>query len=224
MGCSFCATAKYGFKGNLTAGEIINQIISIPKAEKVTHVVFMGMGEPMDNLENVLKACSVITSEWGLALSSKNVTISTVGIMPELEQFLQRSEYNLALSLYSPFTEERRKAVPAEIRHPVRQIIEIMKGFPVKKKRRLSIAYIMFKDINDTDRHLEELIGVLKNTEIRVNLLPYHPVLNDMHCSSSAERMQYFKHNLITSGISSSIRKSRGTDISAACGLLAANH
>ena len=110
MGCSFCATAKYGFKGNLTAGEIINQIISIPEAKKVTHVVFMGMGEPMDNLENVLKACKVITAEWGLALSSRNVTVSTVGIMPEVEQFLQRSEYNLTLSLYSPFHGGKEKS------------------------------------------------------------------------------------------------------------------
>jgi len=224
MGCSFCATAKYGFNGNLTAGEIINQIISIPHAEKVTHVVFMGMGEPMDNLENVLKACCILTSEWGLALSSKNITISTVGIMPEVEQFLRGSGYNLALSLYSPFTEERRKSVPAEFRYPCMQIIEMMKAFPLKKKRRLSIAYIMFKDINDTDQHLEELISVLKDSEIRVNLLPYHPALNDKHRSSSEERMQYFKHKLITSGISASVRKSRGEDISAACGLLAANH
>jgi 23S rRNA (adenine2503-C2)-methyltransferase len=223
MGCSFCATAKYGFKGNLSAGEMINQIISIPQAAKVTHVVFMGMGEPMDNLENVLKACSIITSEWGLALSTRKVTVSTVGIMPEVEQFLYRSEHNLALSLYSPFPAQRKMAVPAELKHPVRQIIEMMKGYPLKKKRRLSVAYVMFKDINDTDRHLEELISVFKNTEIRINLLPYHPVLNERHCSSSEERIQYFKHNLIISGISASIRKSRGTDISAACGLLAAN-
>jgi 23S rRNA (adenine2503-C2)-methyltransferase len=224
MGCSFCATAKYSFKGNLTAGEILNQIISIPAAEKVTHVVFMGMGEPMDNLENVLKACKIITAEWGLALSSKNITVSTVGIIPEVEQFLQRSGYNLVLSLYSPFREERRKAVPAETRHPAKQIIEMMKSFPAVKKRRLSVAYIMVKDINDTDQHLKELISILKNSEIRINLLPYHPVLNDIRCSSSEEKMMYFKHNLIISGISASIRKSRGADISAACGLLAANH
>jgi 23S rRNA (adenine2503-C2)-methyltransferase len=221
MGCSFCATAKYGFKGNLTAGEIINQIISIPQAGKITHVVFMGMGEPMDNLENVLKACSIITSEWGLALSSRNVTVSTVGIIPEVEEFLRGSEYNLALSLFSPFPEQRRMAVPAELKHPVRQIIELMKDYPVKKKRRLSIAYIMFKDINDTDKHLEELISVLRNTKIRINLLPYHPVKNEQECSSSEDRIQYFKHNLIISGVSASIRKSRGADISAACGLLA---
>ena len=222
MGCSICFTATYGFRGNLTAGEIVNQIISIPQACKITHVVFMGMGEPMDNLENVLKACRIITAEWGLSISSRNVTISTVGIMPGVEQFLQKSDCNLALSLYSPFTEERKKIVPIENQYPVRMIIDMMKNFQIKKKRRLSLAYIMIKDLNDTDHHLEELKFILKGSLIRVNLLSYHPALNDQNCSSSAERMHFFKHKLIISGISASIRKSRGTDISAACGLLAA--
>jgi 23S rRNA (adenine2503-C2)-methyltransferase len=222
MGCSFCATAKYGYEGNLTSGEIINQIISIPNAGEITHVVFMGMGEPMDNLENVLKACRILSSEWGLSISSKNITVSTVGIMPEAEQFLLRSECNLTLSLFSPFTSEREKVIPAERRHPVMQIVEIMKNSRVKRKRRLSIAYVMLKNINDTDDHLEELKTILRDSAIRVNLLSYHPVPDDQNCPSSAERMQYFKHNLVLSGISASIRKSRGTDISAACGLLAA--
>ena len=221
MGCSFCVTGRYGYKGNLTAGEIINQIIALPQAKKVTHVVFMGMGEPMDNLENVLKACSIITSEWGLAISSRNVTVSTVGLLPGVEQFLKRSGCNLALSLYSPFPEERKKSIPVETQYPVEKIIEIMKSFPVKKKRTLSLAYVMVKDLNDTDRHLVGLKAILKGSAIRVNLLPYHSVLNDQNCSSSDERMQYYKHNLIISGISASIRKSRGKDISAACGLLA---
>ena len=221
MGCSFCVTGRYGYKGNLTAGEIINQIIALPQAKKVTHVVFMGMGEPMDNLENVLKACSIITSEWGLAISSRNVTVSTVGLMPGVEQFLKRSGCNLALSLYSPFPEEREKSIPVETQYPVEKIIEIMKSFPVKKKRTLSLAYVMVKDLNDTDRHLVGLKAILKGTAIRVNLIPYHSVFNDQNCSSSNERMQYYKHNLIVSGISASIRKSRGKDISAACGLLA---
>ena len=221
MGCSFCVTGRYGFRGNLTAGEIINQIIAIPQAKKVTHVVFMGMGEPMDNLENVLKACRIITAEWGLAISSRNVTVSTVGIMPGVEQFLHSSDCNLTLSLYSPFSEERKKIIPVENHYPVDKIIDLMKNFKVKKKRRLSLAYVMVKDLNDTDRHLEGLKAILKGSAIRVNLLPYHSVLNDQNCSSSDERMQFFKHNLIVSGISASIRKSRGTDISAACGLLA---
>jgi 23S rRNA (adenine2503-C2)-methyltransferase len=222
MGCSFCTTAKYGYQGNLTAGEIINQIISIPEAGEISHVVFMGMGEPLDNLENVLKACRILTSEWGLSISPKNITVSTVGIMPEVEQFLLRSDCNLTLSLFSPFPDEREKVVPAERLNPAAGIVEVMKKSPVKKKRRLSIAYVMLKNINDTDDHLKALRTILKDSVIRVNLLSYHPVPDDKNCSSSPERMQHFKHNLVVSGISASIRKSRGTDISAACGLLAA--
>jgi 23S rRNA (adenine2503-C2)-methyltransferase len=221
MGCRFCVTARYGFRGNLSAGEIVNQIISIPDAEKVTHVVFMGMGEPMDNLENVLKACEIITAAWGLAISPRNVTVSTVGLTPGIEKFLKVSDCNLTLSLHSPFFEERITVVPAESKYPANEILEIMKNYPVKKKRRLSIAYVMIKDLNDTDRHLEELKIILKGSRVRVNLLSYHSVGGDPNTSSSAERMQFFKHNLIISGISASVRKSRGIDISAACGLLA---
>jgi 23S rRNA (adenine2503-C2)-methyltransferase len=221
MGCSFCETAKYGFRGNLTAGEIINQIVAIPDADKVTHVVFMGMGEPMDNLENVLKACRIITAEWGMAISSRNVTVSTVGLTKEVEQFMLRSDCNLTLSLFSPFSDERKKYVPAENRNPVQEIVNAMQKFLVKKKRRLSLAYIMIEGLNDTDSHLEALKSILKGSSLRVNLLPYHSVGNDSNNSSSGERMQFFKHNLIISGVSASIRKSRGRDISAACGLLA---
>jgi 23S rRNA (adenine2503-C2)-methyltransferase len=221
MGCSFCVTARYGYRGNLTAGEIVNQIISIPQSEYINHVVFMGMGEPMDNLENVLKACKIITAEWGLAISARNVTVSTVGLMPEIENFLRISDCNLTLSLYSPFPQERKKTVPAENIYPVNKILDMIKNYPLKKKRRLSVAYVMIKDFNDTDRHLEELKALLTGSSIRVNLLPYHTFPGDHMSSSSSERMQVFKHNLIVSGISASIRKSRGTDISAACGLLA---
>jgi 23S rRNA (adenine2503-C2)-methyltransferase len=221
MGCPFCVTAKYGFRGNLSAGEIVNQIISIPGAGKVTHVVFMGMGEPMDNLENVLKACRIITAEWGLAISPRNVTVSSVGITPGIIRFLQETDCNLTLSLYSPFTEERKGVIPVEKLYPVQKIIGIMKNYPVKKKRRLSLAYVMIKDLNDTDCHLEGLKAILKDSIIRINLMPYHPVRKDPNISSSAERMLYFKHSLVISGISASVRKSRGIDISAACGLLA---
>ncbi|MCX6325926.1 MAG: 23S rRNA (adenine(2503)-C(2))-methyltransferase RlmN [Bacteroidia bacterium] len=221
MGCPFCVTARYGFRGNLSAGEIVNQIISLPDAGKVTHIVFMGMGEPMDNIDNVLKACEIITSEWGLAISPRNVTVSTVGITSGVEKFLKSSECNLTLSLHSPFNEERKRVVPVEKKYPAQKIIEIMKNYPVKKKRRFSLAYVMIKDLNDTDNHLEGLKALLKGSIIRINLLPYHPVGNDLNRSSTAERMQFFKHNLVISGISASVRKSRGIDISAACGLLA---
>lgn len=221
MGCPFCVTAKYGYHGNLTAGDIIDQILGIPAAEKVTHVVFMGMGEPMDNPDNVLKACEIMTGEWGMSISQHNITVSTVGITPAIVPFLENSGCNLTLSLFSPFPEERIKVVPAENKYPALAIIEIMKNFPVKKKRRLSIAYVMINNVNDTDRHLEGLKKLLKETGIRVNLLPYHCTDGNVNVSSSEERMLYFKHNLVMSGISASVRRSRGADISAACGLLA---
>jgi 23S rRNA (adenine2503-C2)-methyltransferase len=221
MGCPFCVTGSYGFYGNLSAGEIVNQVISLPDAGRITHVVFMGMGEPMDNLGNVLKACSIITSEWGMAISPRNVTISTVGITTGIKVFLEQSDCNIAVSLFSPFADERSRIIPAERKYPVREIIEILRNYPVIKKRRFSIAYVMIKDVNDTDRHLDELKAMLGGSNIRVNLLPYHPVKGDPNVSSSDERMFYFKHNLVISGISASIRTSRGADISAACGLLA---
>jgi 23S rRNA (adenine2503-C2)-methyltransferase len=221
MGCPFCVTGKYGFRGNLSVQDIINQVISIPESGTITHVVFMGMGEPMDNIDNVLKACNILSAEWGLAISQRNITVSTVGITAGVEIFLTHSNCNLTLSLYSPFPEERYRAVPAEKKYPAGQIIDMMKNYPVLKKRRMSIAYVMISGINDTDRHLEGLISLLRQSKIRINLLPYHSIPDDENASSSVERMQHFKHQLVISGISASIRKSRGSDISAACGLLA---
>jgi len=222
MGCPFCATGKYGFRGDLEAGDIVNQVISIPERGIITHVVFMGMGEPLDNIDNVLKACDILTAEWGLSLSPRNITVSTVGLTSGVKRFLSESECNLALSLYSPFSGERKAVVPAEKHNPASEIIEIMKEFPLKKKRRISIAYVMIKGKNDTDDHLAELKNILRGSRIRVNLLPYHKVAGDPDISSSPETMIRFKHELVVSGISASIRKSKGIDVSAACGLLAA--
>jgi len=221
MNCSFCLTGSYGFHGNLLAGEIINQILSIPESAKVTHVVFMGMGEPMDNIENVMKACDILTAGWGLAISPRNITVSTVGITPGIKKFLVNSDCNLTLSLHSPFSAERKSIVPVEKNYPAHQIIEIMRNYPVRKKRRLSVAYVMIKDMNDTDLHLEGLKVLLEGSKIRVNLIPYHQNIIDTQASSTSERILFFKHNLVVAGISASIRKTRGFDIAAACGLLA---
>jgi 23S rRNA (adenine2503-C2)-methyltransferase len=221
MGCVFCATARYGFRGSLNAAEIVNQIVSLPVSAKITHVVFMGMGEPMDNLENVIKAARLITAEYGLAISSRNVTVSTVGILPAILRYLDESVCNLTLSMFSPFSEERRKYIPSEKAYPVIETIAKVRTLTPRKKRTFSIAYVMIDGLNDTDRHLHEIIRLLKGSSVRVNLLPFHNIPGVDNQSSSDERMQYFKHNLVTSGISASIRKSRGLDISAACGLLA---
>lgn len=221
MGCPFCMTARYGYHGDLNAGDIIGQIFAIPPVAKFTHVVFMGMGEPLDNADSVIKACGILTAEWGFALSPANITVSTIGVTSSVIPFLEKTGCNLTISLVSPFPEERVKIVPAERKFPVLEIINILKGFQPKKKRRFSVAYVMISDFNDTERHLEGLKRLLSGSGIRVNLLPYHTVNGDCHVPSSEERMMHFKHNLVVSGISSSIRKSRGQDISAACGLLA---
>jgi len=221
MGCPFCATGQYGFRGDLSVRDILTQVLGPGIDGKVTHVVFMGMGEPMDNLDNVLKACDIMTAEWGMALSPRNITVSTVGITPGVRKFLDSCECNMALSLFSPFPEERLKSVPAERKYPAKEIIEVMKSAMTDKKRRMSVAYIMIRDLNDTRRHLEGLMELLRNTGIRVNLLPYHSVPGEDYVSSPPETMNHFKHELVISGISASIRKSSGTDIFAACGLLA---
>ncbi len=221
IACSFCATGRYGFHGNLSAADIVSQIVCIPEAKKITHVVFMGMGEPLDNVENVLKACNIITAEWGIAISPRNVTVSTIGITPAVGKFLMSTDCNLTVSLHSPFAEERKIMVPVENRYPILKIIEMMNNYPLKKNRRLSLAYIMIKGMNDSDSHLKGIISLLKGSKIRVNLLPYHQINGGTITSSTEERMHFFKHQLVGSGISASIRKSRGIDISAACGLLA---
>lgn len=220
MGCRFCATGRDGWGGNLSAGEIVNQVVSIPG--EVTHIVLMGMGEPGDNIDEVIKACRIFTAEWGLAAGRSRVTVSTVGVIPSVKRLLEETVCNITLSLHSPFPEERREVIPAEVRWPFTETLNLMKGYDNRRKRRFSVAYVMIKGKNDSERHLAELKRLLSGTDIRVNLLPYHPVdPNDDRCSDSVTMMR-FKHELVISGIGASIRKSRGADIAAACGMLAA--
>lgn len=221
MGCRFCATGINGWKGDLAAGEIINQVVRLP--HRVTHVVMMGMGEPGDNIDEVIKAYSVLTGEWGLAVGRSRVTVSTVGLTPSVKRLLHETECNITLSLHSPFHDERRLVIPAENHWPYTETLELMKAMKPQSKRRFTVAYVMVKGKNDSEKHLKELKILLSGTGIRINLLPYHPVAGDLYDSSDEETMMEFKHLLITSGIEASVRRSRGTDIAAACGMLAAN-
>jgi len=220
MGCRFCTTGQNGWRGNLKAGEIVNQVVSLP--HKVTHVVLMGMGEPGDNADEVIKALKVLTAEWGMAIGKSRVTVSTVGITTAVKRLLEETECNITLSLYSPFADERREAIPAETAWPYKDSLDLMKAFRAGRYRRFTVAFVMIKGKNDTDRHLEELKRLLSGSGIRVNLLPYHRSGIDGDCSSDIETMMRFKHLLVTSGVGASVRKSRGLDIEAACGMLAA--
>jgi len=218
MGCLFCMTARQGFQGNLSPGEIVNQYRSLPERDRVTNVVYMGMGEPMDNLANVLASLEVLTAEWGYGLAPRRITVSTVGVLPAMEEFLDRSGCHLAVSLHSPFDEERRRLMPVETVYPLAEVLAALRRAAVPKRRRVSFEYILFRDLNDSSRHARELVRLLHGIRARVNLIAFHPIPGTPLAPSP--RMEEFQARLKTSGIMTTIRKSRGLDIAAACGLL----
>jgi 23S rRNA (adenine2503-C2)-methyltransferase len=220
MGCAFCMTGRQGLQGNLSAAEIVNQYRSLPERERVTNIVYMGMGEAMDNLPNVLASLEVLTSPWGYGLAPRRVTVSTVGILPALEEYLDRSECHLAVSLHTPFAEERRRLVPVERTQPLASILAAIRGRAVPRQRRVSFEVIMLRDLNDTPRHAREIVRVLDGIRCRVNLIPFHPVPGSAFAPSARERIEEFQALLKAKGITTTIRTSRGLDIGAACGLL----
>jgi 23S rRNA (adenine2503-C2)-methyltransferase len=220
MGCLFCMTGKQGFQGNLSSGEILNQYRSIPEWRAITNLVYMGMGEPLDNLEEVLKSLEVLTSDWGFALSPRRITVSTIGITPAMLEFLNRSNAHLAVSLHTPFEEERRKLMPVQQVYPLKEVIKEIKSWDFGRQRRISFEYILFKDFNDSAAHVNELSRILHGIRCRINLIRFHPIPDTPLESPSEETINLFKEKLHAKGITTTIRASRGQDIWAACGLL----
>jgi 23S rRNA (adenine2503-C2)-methyltransferase len=220
MGCLFCMTGKQGFQGQLTAGEIINQIRNIPEWHDVTNIVYMGMGEPFDNLEQVLKSLEILTSEWGFAMSPRRITVSTIGIVPGMITFLQKSEAHLAVSMHTPFDDERQKLMPVQIAYPLEEVIREIKSWDFGRQRRISFEYIVFKGLNDSPRHVRELAQILNGIKCRINLIRFHPIPGTPLEGTDENTLQKFKDQLNDKGILTTIRASRGLDIYAACGLL----
>lgn len=220
MGCLFCMTGKQGFQGNLTTGEIINQVQSLPEFEKLTNIVYMGMGEPMDNVEAVLNSIEIMTSPWGYEWSPKRITVSTIGIIPAMNTFLERSQAHLAVSLHSPFDDERREIMPIQNVYPITQVISEIRRWQLGRQRRVSFEYIMFKGVNDTSRHANELVRLLHGIKCRVNLIRFHAIPDTPLEGTSPESMVTFQNHLKAKGLTVTIRASRGEDIFAACGLL----
>lgn len=220
MGCLFCFTAKQGFQGQLTAGEIVNQIRSIEEANEVSNIVYMGMGEPFDNLEEVLKSIEILTSEWGYAMSPRRITVSTIGIIPGMLTFLEKSEAHLAVSLHTPFHEERQKLMPVQVAYPIEDVVNEIKSWDFGRQRRVSFEYILFEGLNDTSAHIKELSRILDGLKCRINLIRFHPVPGTPLKSPDEKTIISFKEKLNQKGILTTIRASRGQDIYAACGLL----
>ncbi len=220
MGCLFCMTAKQGFQGQLTAGEIVNQVKSIAEAGEVSNIVYMGMGEPFDNLEEVLKSIEILTADWGFAMSPRRITVSTIGIIPGMLTFLEKSEAHLAVSLHTPFNDERRKLMPVEVAYPIEDVVAEIKHWDFGRQRRVSFEYIVFEGLNDLDAHVKELARLLTGLKCRINLIRFHPVPGTPLKSPDDTTIQRFKDELNKKGILTTIRASRGQDIYAACGLL----
>ncbi len=220
MNCLFCMTGKQGFQGNLTANQILNQIRSIPEHEQLTNLVYMGMGEPLDNLEPVMKSLEILTSDWGYGWSPKRITVSTIGIVPAMKTFMENSRCHLAVSLHTPFEEERRALMPVSKKYPIKSILEEIRKHDLGRQRRISFEYIVFKGLNDTPRHVKELARILNGIRCRINLIRFHQIPGTDLETTDEQRLVAFREELNAKGITATIRASRGQDIDAACGLL----
>jgi 23S rRNA (adenine2503-C2)-methyltransferase len=220
MGCRFCMTGRQGFQGDLSSADILNQFRSIPEYPTLTNIVYMGMGEPLDNLCEVLKSLDILTSPWGYGWSPRRITVSTVGITDRIQEFLDSTKCHLAVSLHSPFDEERQGLMPVQRTHPVREVIDIIRSFEFGRQRRVSFEYIVFRGLNDTPSHVRELARLLNGIRCRINLIRFHAIPGSEYASPGVREMEEFRDSLNAKGITATIRASRGEDISAACGLL----
>lgn len=228
MNCYFCATGKLGFKANLSASQIINQILSIPPRgtdmNPLTNVVFMGMGEPLDNLEAVERAIEIMTAPWGLAWSPKRITVSTIGKLPQLKELLDRTQVHVAISVHTADIAQRESMMPAQKAFPLSSVMRCLAPYDFSHQRRLSLEYIMWKGVNDDMAHAEMLVKLIGKLDCRVNLIRFHAIPGVDLKPASEERMLMFRNYLNQKGITATIRASRGEDIEAACGQLAAGN
>ena len=238
MACTFCMTGRQGFHGNLTVASILSQFIAVEESQELTNAVFMGMGEPLDNLENVMRAIEVLTADWGFAWSPKRITLSTIGVTTQLggrgivwkgveyknvnplKFFLDNCKVHLAVSLHNPFYEERLALMPAERTFPLEKSLKLIKEYDFTGQRRVSFEYTMFNKVNDSKRHADRLAQLLRGLECRVNLIRFHSIPDSPLESSPMQVIEHFRERLHASGITATIRASRGEDILAACGML----
>lgn len=220
MNCLFCQTGKQGFHGYLTVADILNQAYSIPEADSLTNIVYMGQGEPMDNLDNVLRSTQILTAPYGWAWSPKRITVSSVGLKDKLQRFLNESDCQVAISLHSPIHEQREKLMPAEKGMAIKDVIDLLRDYDFSHQRRLTFEYIVFGGLNDSQTHAREICRLLKGLDCHVNLIRFHQIPNVPLHGASPERMETFRDYLTAHGFYCTIRASRGQDIEAACGLL----
>ena len=224
MGCKFCMTGRQGFHGHLSAADIISQFIAVDESDRLTNAVFMGMGEPLDNYDNVMRTIEILTADWGFAWSPKRITVSTIGVIPNLKRFLEESRCHLAVSLNDPFAPERLSMMPVQGPWPIQEVIDLIKKYDFTGQRRVSFEYTMFAGFNDTKNHADALIRMLRGLECRMTLIRFHKIPDFPYETSPGVIIENFKQRLNNSGITTTLRASRGEDILAACGMLAGEH
>lgn len=224
MGCRFCMTGRQGFHGNLSVAQILSQFIAIEDSFQLTNAVFMGMGEPLDNYDNVMRAIEVLTADWGFGWSPKRITLSSIGLVPNLKKYLDGSKCHLAISLHNPFPEERLQMMPVQKAYPISEVLSLIREYDFTGQRRVSFEYTMFAGFNDDKRHADALYRLLAGLECRVNLIRFHKIPDFPYETSPDAVMEAFRDRLNAHGITCTIRSSRGEDIFAACGLLAGKH
>lgn len=224
MGCRFCMTGRQGFHGHLSVADILSQFLSVDEAVGLTNAVFMGMGEPLDNYDNVMRAIEILVSDWGFGWSPKRITVSTIGVLPALRRFLDESRCHIAVSLHNPFPDERLSIMPVQKAYPIEDVVALLKQYDFSGQRRVSFEYTMFFGFNDTKRHADALARMLSGLECRVNLIRFHKIPDFPYTTSPEQIIRAFQERLERAGIVTTIRASRGEDILAACGLLAGRH
>ena len=220
MNCLFCQTGKQGFEGSLTVSDILNQIYSLPEVDKLTNIVYMGQGEPMDNLDNVLRSTEILTADYGWAWSPKRITVSSVGIKNKLKRFLEESDCHVAISLHDPIPDERAKLMPAQKGMGIEEVVDLLRHYDFAHQRRLTFEYIVFGGVNDSIEHAKAMLSLLKGLDCRVNLIRFHQIPDIPLHGVDDKKMEQLRDYLTAHGLTTTIRASRGQDIYAACGLL----
>jgi len=223
MACEFCMTGRQKFNGNLSAADIVNQLRSLPEWQKVSNIVYMGMGEPMDNLQEVLKSLEILTSDWGMQMSPRRITVSTIGVIDAMREFLEKSDANLAVSMHNPFDAERKDIMPVQNANPIADIVVELKKHDWNGQRRVSFEYIVFEGLNHSDKHVNKIASLLNGLKSRMNLIRFHQIPDSRLAATVDNHLLDFQAKLKSKGIMTTIRASRGQDIDAACGLLSTN-
>lgn len=222
--CSFCASGMNGFKRNLTASEILSQILFLQHGLKhrITNFVFMGMGEPLDNYENVSKVIKIMNSPEAMAVAARRITVSTSGIIPGIEKFKGLGlQVNLSISLHAVNNELRDKLMPVNKKYPLEKLINSCEDYIDNGGRMITLEYILIKDINDSQKDIDVLIRIAKTLKAKVNIIPYSPVSNLKFRAPEKKDITVFENKLMSQGVNVTVRQSKGKDIMAACGQLA---